>query len=63
MTRTWTWRKSSRSAGNGACVEVARPAASVVGVRDSKAPQVGHLLVSGVAFAAFTDAIKATHNA
>jgi hypothetical protein len=35
-TRTWT--KSSYSGGNGACVEVASPAAAAVAVRDSKDP-------------------------
>ncbi|WP_184914610.1 DUF397 domain-containing protein [Saccharothrix ecbatanensis] len=33
---TWTWPKSSRSVSNGQCVEVARPDAPTVGLRDSK---------------------------
>ncbi|MVZ98911.1 DUF397 domain-containing protein [Actinomadura sp. LD22] len=40
------WRKSSRSSGNGgACVELA-DLGVVVGVRDSKDPDGGHLDVS-----------------
>ncbi|MBB5807498.1 hypothetical protein F4560_007266 [Saccharothrix ecbatanensis] len=59
MSDTWAWRKSSRSAGSGECVEIARPGAPIVGLRDSKNPQAGHLRVSGPAFAAFLNVIKA----
>jgi hypothetical protein len=49
-----TWRKSSYSGGGGSggqdCVEVARLPEGV-GVRDSKAPDAGHLSVSPAAFA------------
>jgi hypothetical protein len=58
MSDTWTWRKSSRSTGNGQCVEIARPVASVVGVRDSKNPDAGHLRVSPTAFNALLTAIR-----
>jgi len=34
--RSTTWRKSSYSAANGDCVEVARLANGYIGVRDSK---------------------------
>lgn len=36
---TPSWVKSSRSTGNGACVEVKSPAAEAVVVRDSKNPR------------------------
>jgi hypothetical protein len=36
--RELRWFKSTRSAGNGACVEVASTAAGAVAVRDSKDP-------------------------
>ncbi|KAK1179857.1 DUF397 domain-containing protein [Streptomyces sp. NBS 14/10] len=36
--KTSMWVKSSYSAGNGACVEVASPVVDEVAVRDSKDP-------------------------
>jgi hypothetical protein len=34
---TWTWRKSSHSAGGGECVEIGTsPDTSIIAIRDSK---------------------------
>jgi hypothetical protein len=52
------WRKSSRSNASGNCVQVAR-FPDAVGVRDSKNPDGGALVVPGKAFATFVNAIKA----
>jgi hypothetical protein len=53
-----TWRKSSRSSGNGGnCVEVAGLLESV-GVRDSKDPDGPKLVVSRDAFAALMATLK-----
>lgn len=55
------WRKSSRSGGaNGGgdgCVELA-PLTGVVGVRDSKAPDAGHLTLSPDSFARLIARVK-----
>ncbi|NUT54141.1 MAG: DUF397 domain-containing protein [Saccharothrix sp.] len=47
-----TWRKASYSGGNSGCVEVAH-SATVVGVRDSKAPGTGVLTVPRSSWTAF----------
>lgn len=54
-----TWDKSSRSSGQGNCVEIASNLPGVVAVRDSKDPNGGALVVSPVAFAAFGDVVRA----
>ncbi|XVQ10262.1 DUF397 domain-containing protein [Spirillospora sp. CA-255316] len=47
------WRKSSHSGGHsgGDCVEVAALGSRLVGVRDSKAPEAGHLALGQEALA------------
>lgn len=56
-----TWRKSSRSNGAGGdCVEVADLAVGV-GVRDSKAPRIGHITFAARAWTTFVAQVKAGH--
>lgn len=56
---TRTWRKSSHSGGNGACVEVASFAAGSVAVRDSKDPQGPSLAFSPEAWTSFIRDVEA----
>ncbi|GAA0574290.1 DUF397 domain-containing protein [Actinomadura livida] len=53
------WRKSRYSANSGQadCVEVARLAREF-GIRDSKAPEVGHLTLTSTAFAELVASVK-----
>lgn len=51
------WRKSSYSLQNGECVEVADMSA-VIGIRDSKTPDVVELVVPRGTFAAFVRPLK-----
>ncbi|WP_433242191.1 DUF397 domain-containing protein [Actinomadura nitritigenes] len=59
MTVPRVWRKSSHSSGgtSGECVEL-RGLGSAVGVRDSKAPEAGHLALAPKAFAALVARLK-----
>lgn len=58
-TESLTWRKSSYSGGNGACVEIAVPSAAAIAVRDSKDPQGPQLRFTNEAWAAFASAAAA----
>jgi Domain of unknown function (DUF397) len=53
------WYKSTRSAGNGACVEVAVSAAGGVAVRDSKDPDGPVLRFDGEAWQGFVRSVRA----
>ncbi|GAA0531744.1 DUF397 domain-containing protein [Saccharopolyspora subtropica] len=52
------WRKSSRSAQETDCVEIARLGGGVA-VRDSKCREAGYFTVSGVQWRAFVAGIQA----
>ncbi len=51
------WQKATRSAHNGACVEVA-PAVGMVAVRDSKNPSGAILFYTPEEWSAFIDGAK-----
>ena len=55
---TATWTKSSYSTGNGACVEVKSPSATMA-VRDSKVLEGPTLAFPADAWKAFVAAVKA----
>jgi hypothetical protein len=52
------WRKSTRSSGNGQCVEVAK-VADKIAVRDSKDPAGPALLFTELEWSAFVGGVKA----
>jgi hypothetical protein len=52
------WRKSQASSDNNACVEVA--VGEIVGVRDTKAREAGHLALPADAWSAFLRRVKTT---
>jgi len=52
-----TWRKSSRSATQGVCVEIAQTP-TATGIRDSKNPTGGRLTLTPAQWASFLDQIK-----
>lgn len=54
-----TWRKSSYSSQNGACVEVATNLPAAVAVRDSKDPEGPGLVVPAAEWRAFVRGLKA----
>ena len=56
-----SWRKSSHSSQNGACVEVgtARPVREAVAIRDSKNPEGAKLVFARAEFGSFVDRVKA----
>lgn len=53
------WRKASRSNSQGGdCVELANLGRNTVGIRDSKAPQDGHLTVHPEVLAHLVSRVK-----
>lgn len=55
-----SWFKSTRSAGNGACIEVAF-ADQLIGVRDSKDPHSSVLEFAPADWTAFVQSIREGH--
>ncbi|MGA4837404.1 DUF397 domain-containing protein [Streptomyces sp. G45] len=53
-----SWRKSTKSGGDGACVEVAELPGGAVALRDSKNPGRGALRFTADEWAAFRDGVR-----
>jgi hypothetical protein len=54
-----SWRKATRSAAQGGCVEVGTTAGgSVAGIRDSKSPERGHLAVTPAMLGALLEDVR-----
>ena len=58
--RDLQWRKARRSAGNGACVEVA-PVNGQIAIRDSKDPNGSRLQYSSRSWRVFVAAVTANN--
>ncbi len=54
-----TWRKSSRSSNEGACVEIADLTDGARAVRDSKNPTGAALVFTAAEWSAFTAGVRA----
>ena len=52
------WRKSSRSSGNGQCVEMASLKGRAMAIRDSKTHELGAFVISTSDFTALLKASK-----
>ncbi|NHD18081.1 MULTISPECIES: DUF397 domain-containing protein [unclassified Actinopolyspora] len=57
MSEFFSWRRSSRTQGQGQCVEVGF-AENAVGIRDSKNPLAGLLTVERAQWRAFLERIR-----
>lgn len=57
------WKKATRSAHNGGCVEIAANLPGIAAVRDSKRPESGALTVTKASFGTFlTDTRNGRHD-